>query len=107
MLTASQDDQAAIAIAQHYANKLGSDFAVKFFTMQSSVTSKCEAEYLVRFYWNMVDQAAEDQEQGVIVEGVSDLQFWMEKLMNIVLGYLKRVGMADVWNDVSDQVNGR
>ena len=55
----------------------------------------------------MIDQAVDDQDEGIDIEGVSDLQFWMEKRMNIVMGYLKRIGMYHVWNDVSDEVNGR
>ena len=107
MITVHEDDQAAIVIAQHYANQLNNDLAAKFFSMQIAVASKSDAEQLTRFYWEMVDQAVDDQDNEISIEDVSDLQFWMEKLMNIVMGYLKRVGMYEVWSDVSDQINGR
>jgi hypothetical protein len=32
-----------------------------------------------------------------------DLQHWMERSMNIISGYLERIGYQDEWDKVSDE----
>lgn len=107
MLEFMDYEAGAQVVAVHYAITLKNEFAYAVLTQKAEISSKKDAEALTRFYWEMVDQAVDDQENGTDIQGVSDLQFWMEKLLNIIMGYLKSIGMADVWNDVSDEVNGR
>ncbi len=32
-----------------------------------------------------------------------NLQFWMERLMNIISGYLEKIGRSDEWGKASDE----
>ena len=107
MLTYLDQDKLAKEVALYYARQLKNDTAQKFYAGSLTIESKEQAENITRFYWEMVDQAVADNDDGVPVEGVTDLAYWMETLLNITMGYLKKVGMADVWNTVSDEINGR
>lgn len=107
MLNFSEHNAPAQYIASHYARITGNDYALRVISQDADITTPEEAEEITRFYWAMVDLAVEDQEQGKEIEGATDLEFWMEKLLNILMGYLNRIGYGDNWAKVSDEVNGR
>ena len=93
-------------IALYYANKMENELAIKLFSGYQEITTREEAIQITDFFWNMVDEASEDQENNIQIAGTYDLEFWMEKLMNITIGYFTRCGFKDVWTDESNRING-
>lgn len=102
MLDFSGNDQKAKQVVLHYARELDNAFVFDLVNKDLDIRSKEEAIVLAEFYWAMLDKSAEDKEQGVIVLDEPDLQYWMERLMNIVGGYLSKIGYGDQWNQVCD-----
>lgn len=94
-------DQPAKTITLHYANRLNNELAAKVITGEANISSKDEAENLAYFFWAMVDEAVDDEENNVAIDGYSDLQSWLEKAMHIFSGYIKKQGFADQWREVS------
>ena len=101
MITFDEYDQPAKTITLHYANRLNNDLATKVISGNADISSKEEVEQLAYFFWTMVDEAVEDEENNIAIEGYSDLQSWLEKAMHIFSGYIKKHGFADQWRDVS------
>lgn len=99
-------DQPAKTITLHYANRLNNELAAGVITSEADVTSKEEAKNLANFFWAMVDEAVDDEENGLAIEGYSDLQFWLEKAMHIFSGYIKLQGFAEQWREVSRKYSG-
>lgn len=58
---------------------------------------------LAYFFWQVVDAAARDREAGVLVVGERNVQPWVERLLNIVGGYLKNNGYEAEWEQVCDE----
>lgn len=85
----------------HYAKKMNDTKALDLL-QQGEVNSKEDAEYLSCFFWRMVDKSIEDEEQGVSSLFVESNEFWNEKIMYSISGYLERNGYEDVWKKVSD-----
>ncbi|BCD97161.1 hypothetical protein [Marinagarivorans cellulosilyticus] len=94
-------DQPAKAITQHYANRLNNELAAKLITGEVNISSKDDAEDLAFFFWAMVDEAVDDEENNFAIDGYSDLQSWLEKAMHIFSSYIKNQGFADQWREVS------
>jgi hypothetical protein len=107
MIKFSEHDVYAQKLAIHYANMLGDEYASRVMSLSAEISTQEEAENITRFYWAMVDLAVEDQEHGREIEGTTDLEFWMEKLLNIIMGYLNRIGFREQWAKTSDELNGR
>ena len=87
----------------HYARELNVGKLVPVFEGKATVGSKDEALALSIFFWQMLEAAAEDRDKGTEVLGEKDLQHWMERSMNIISGYLERIGYQDEWDSVSDE----
>ncbi|TQV83988.1 hypothetical protein FKG94_04765 [Exilibacterium tricleocarpae] len=104
MLDFSGNDQKAKLVALHYANQFDDLITIELIENKREVTDKDEARKLAEFYWKMLDASAEDQENGVKVLGEVGLQYWMERLLNIVGGYLSSIGYEDEWNKVCDEI---
>lgn len=85
----------------HYAKKMN-DLPALCILESGCVSSKDEAEYLSQFFWRMVDQSVEDEEQGVPSLHIESNEFWNEKLLYSISGYLERNGYEEVWEKVSD-----
>lgn len=102
MLNFRGKDQKAKQLLLHYAKELGNAFVFDLVDKDLDLRSKEEAVALAEFYWAMLDKSAEDKERGVIVLGELDLQYWMERLMNIIGGHLSKMGYEDQWNQVCD-----
>lgn len=107
MIDFSEHDLPAQKIAIYYSKTLGNTFAQKVMSLDIDITSPEEAEEITKFYWAMVNLAVEDQEEDKEIEGFTDLEYWMEKLLNIVMGYINRIGLGEYWGKVSDEINGR
>ena len=107
MLNFSNQDRQAQTIAMHYAKRMSNQYALEVFLLTSDINTPAEAALITEFFWNMVDAAAEDEEQGSEIEGVIDLQYWMQRLMNILAGYMNKIGFGDKWVEISDSANGR
>lgn len=84
-------------IALHYAKNLNDDFAYRIILGQQDIVTTQDAIRLIKYFWNMVDLAVEDQEQGKNIEGVVNLEFYAGQVMNIILEYITAKGYADLW----------
>ena len=87
----------------HYAKRMSDSTALGIFET-GEVNSIEEAEYLSRFFWRMVDKSIEDEEQGMPPLHVESNEFWNEKLLYTISGYLEREGYEDVWSTISDSI---
>ena len=99
-------DQPAKTITLHYTNRLNNELAARVITGEANIASKEEAENLAYFFWTIVDEAVDDEENGLAIDGHSDLQFWLEKAMHIFSGYIKLQGFAEQWREVSRKYSG-
>jgi len=104
MLDFSGKDQKAQQICLHYAKQLGAVDLIDVIECKSPIRSKQEALTLARFFWDMLEASAEDSENEIEVLGESNLQYWMERSMNIISGYLCRIGYEDEWEAISDEM---
>lgn len=102
MLDFSGKDGKAKDVAFHYARVLDRPLIESIIRDNGNVKNKDDAISLAQFYWEMLDRSAFDSEQGIEVLGEADLQFWMERLLNIIGGYLSTIGYEDEWNEVCD-----
>jgi hypothetical protein len=109
MLNFSNQDHLAQKIAIHYARLMDNQYALDVFSLTVDVSTESEAEAITLCFWNMVDRAAEDedQDQDKEIEGAVDLQYWMQRLMNILAGHMNQIGFGDIWVKASDASNGR
>lgn len=101
MMNFNEFDQPAKAITLHYANRLNNELAAKVITGDTNISSKEEVENLAYFFWVIADEAADDEENNVAIDGYSDLQSWLEKAMHIFSSYIKKQGFADQWCEAS------
>ncbi len=53
----------------------------------------------------MSDLALEDYQNDIQLEGGVDLDHWLEKIMNIFIGYLKKLSFQQQWIDESNRIN--
>lgn len=97
----------AKAIALHYAEKLESPLAQVIIRADRNLASKDEAVELTHFFWEMVDCAVDDQQDDKTIAGETDMEYWMEKLMNVFIGYCKENGYEPQWADESNQINSQ
>ncbi len=104
MLDFSGNDKKAKQVALHYAKTLGNQWIYTLIDNNQSIADSNQARGLSLFYWAMLDQSALDKENGVIVLDESDMQYWMERLLNIISGYLSNNGYQEIWDKVSDEV---
>ena len=106
MITFTEINQPAKLLGLHYAKQLKNEFAEEVIKGDKDVSSKEEAIEFTNFFWQMTDQAVIDQENENQVAGIHDLEFWMEKLMNITIGYLSSCGYKDQWTIETNRING-
>lgn len=103
MLDFSGGDEKAKQVMLHYASELRDSYIEDILTNNVNVKDSNDARKLAVFYWKMLDKSAEDKELGKVVLGESDLQYWMERLLNIVSGYLEGMGYGKEWEQASDE----
>lgn len=102
MLDFSGNDQKAKQVCLHYAEKLKANDLLDVLECKVGIRSKQEAIALSQFFWDILEASAEDRDNGVEVLGETDLQFWMERIMNIISGYLINIGYEEEWEKVCD-----
>lgn len=103
MLNFSGRDQKAQDVCLYYVDKLGAETLKDILQSNAPVTSKDEALQLSKFFWKMLDASIADRDNGVEVLGETDLQFWMERSMNIISGYLSKIGYEEEWEKATDE----
>ena len=100
MITFKFDEESAYIY--HYVQKL-QDQKVLEILERKQVLNADEATYLSRFFWRMVDASIEDERRGVSLPWQEGAEFWNEKLMNTISGYLEGAGFEAQWDAVVDQ----
>ncbi len=105
MMVFSDHELTAKTLALHYANKSENSLAVAVYSGEEDVQGIEDAKELTQFFWSMSDDAAEDHSKESEISQQYDLEFWMERLMNITIGYLTSLGYGDVWRDESYRIN--
>jgi hypothetical protein len=103
MLDFSGGDEKAELVLLHYAKQFNDEFIIQLVERKADIQNRNEAICLAKFYWKILDSSAQDHENRVVVMGESDLQFWMERLLNIIGGYLSKIGYSHDWNVVCDE----
>lgn len=103
MLDFRGKDQKVQDVCLHYAKQLGATNLVAVFECREPVSSKEQAVALSQFFWDMLEASADDRDNGVEVLGETDLQHWMERGMNIISGYLAKIGYEEQWDKISDE----
>lgn len=101
----TETNKPAMEVALHYAKKLDNTFAADVIAGKKEISSKEEAIAFTAFFWEMTDESVKDYEEGIEVAGVTDLEHWMEKLMNITIGYMSRCGFKYEWTQESNRIN--
>ena len=91
-------------VAKHYAEEFNNRVVLEILSQPRGVQNKDEATILSLFFWQLLDATARDRENGRIVLEEVNLQYWVERLMNIVGGYLKKNGYEAEWNKVCDEI---
>jgi len=99
MLEYNENTLNAKILAIHYAEKLGGDTLAAFMKGECDIKSNEDAEIIISGFWAMTDLAISDNNSDVIVDGISDIEFWMHKLFNKVGGYMIRNGYKTQWED--------
>ena len=96
-------NQPSKVLVLHYAERLNSDLAKKIANGDACLSSKKEAEELASFFWEMTDQAVDDEKESKVIEGIVDLQSWLEKALYIFTGYFKKQGYEKEWSEGYDK----
>ena len=88
--------------AMYYARRLGDDRALSLIEA-GEVGSSEDAFYLSDFFWRMVDASIADEKNEEELPWSEGAEFWNEKLMNSISGYLERAGYEREWDEVLDR----
>lgn len=102
MLDFSGDDEKAKLVIIYYSERLNNQLVYNLVQNNDEIKNSEEARVLSIFYWKMLDSSVEDKELGTIVLGETDLQYWMERLLNIISGYIESIGYESEWDKVCD-----
>ena len=105
MMTFNDRDTEARDLAMHYASQLNNELAREVLSGKKNISNSEEAIAFTQFFWEMTDLAVQDYEDNIEINGILDFEHWMEKLMNIFIGYLKKSGFSQQWKEVSDRIN--
>jgi hypothetical protein len=85
-------------VALHFASLLNDSLATSILE-KAMVTSAEEATHLSRFFWKMVDKSAAG---GVDLPCEGSSEYWTEKLLNSIGGYLESAGYEKEWETEVD-----
>ena len=89
------------AILLHYADKMQRAEA-KAILLRGAVRDKHEALVLSKFYWDMLDIAADDQGEGIELLEQEGIEVWMEYIFHSLNGYLVSNGYEAQWDEGDD-----
>ncbi len=92
-------------VALHYSKKLECVLAEQVILGEKDITTAEEAKTFTEFFWQMSDLDAEDYQNDIQVKGGVGLEYWLEKIMNLFIGYLKKLGFQQQWIDESNRIN--
>ena len=103
MIDYSYDEEKLAAL--YFADLLNDRLARKIIEAGVVANSR-EAAYLSNFYWRMIDASIifEKFEKTLPFDGSS--QYWTEKLLYSLGGYLKKAGYEKEWDAASDNADG-
>lgn len=104
MLNFTENDENARLLAMYYANKIGDEFVIDFMASKVSISTPEQADRVARVFWEMVDLSVDDNDNGVSVEGIADIEFWMYKLFNKVSGYISKRGFKEQWEKATNDI---
>ena len=90
-----------IEFAKHYAEKLNDEITLSILDA-GEVKNSTEAKHLSMFFWNMVNKSVEDKNNKILLPWPEGGEFWSEKLLYSISGYLERAGFEDEWEEISD-----
>ena len=99
MMTFKFDEE--IEYAKYYADKLNNNIAKEILT-KLEVSDASEAIALSNFFWDMVRASIEEEESGVKLHWDDGAEFWNEKLLQSISGYLERAGYESEWDKITD-----
>jgi hypothetical protein len=88
------NDVKARFVAIHYAEEFNNEVVLEILTQPRGVQNREEAMTLSHFFWQVYDATARDYENGKVVLNEANLQHWVERLMNIIGDYLKKVATS-------------
>lgn len=90
-----------IEFAKHYAEKLNDKITLSILGA-GEVKNSAEAKHLSLFFWNMVNKSVEDKNNKILLPWPEGGEFWSEKLLYSISGYLERAGFENEWEEISD-----
>jgi len=85
----------------HYANKLHDNRALDI--LNSGNINSMKKQYISQYFWRMVDSSIEDEDAGIELPWPEGAEFWNEKIMNTLSGYLERTGYESEWDSLVDE----
>ncbi|WNO10600.1 hypothetical protein [Teredinibacter sp. KSP-S5-2] len=91
-----------LEIATYYAKKLHDD-AVLSILKNGTVENSADAVRLSEFFWNMVDASIIDEQKDVALPWPEGAEYWNEKIMTSISGYLENAGYGSEWESISDK----
>lgn len=104
MLSYTDADEGSKVLAKHYTKILENEPFKNFMLAESEIKTADEAILITELFWRMVDLSIVDNENNVIVDGVSDIEFWMHKLFNKVSGYMLKNGFEEQWDETTSRL---
>ncbi len=90
-----EEREVALTFARELNDKLAQTILER-----GSVVSRNEADQLSNFFWHMVELSAA---RTVALPCEGSAQFWTEKLLNSLSGYLNRAGYGASWDEAVDR----
>lgn len=77
--------------------------AVKHLLEGNSIETSSQATEIAEFFWAMVDKSIELEKLGELDQFLEGAEFWNEKLIYSISGYLERIGFENEWEEVVDR----
>ena len=74
--------------------------AVKCLLEGNTIETSSQATEVAEFFWKMVDKSIELEKRGELDQFLEGAEFWNEKLMYSISGYLERIGFENEWEEV-------
>lgn len=99
MLSYDEDSQNAKILAQHYAKEIGGEFLFGFMSGTATISTESQLHEVIEGFWKMTELAISDNESDVTIEGIYDIEFWMQKLFIKVNGYMTKHGYSKQWDE--------
>ncbi len=85
----------------YYAGKLADHRAAEIFANEVGI-DEAAALHISEFFWKMVDSSIVCTKEKNYPWG-DGAEFWNEKILNSLSGYLERFGFIDIWDSVVDK----